>query len=671
MSAVADEIKALVAKLDAWSLAYHRDDNPIASDAEYDRELRRLRELEEANPDLLSPTSPTQRVGDKPLSEFQSIAHKLPMLSLDNAFSGEDLQAFEERNAAKLGVSEFCFCCEPKLDGVALSLVYESGILKHAASRGDGAVGEDITHNARTISTVPLRLPIDNPPPVLEVRGEVVIPRADFAQMNERLIARGQSVFQNPRNAAAGSLRQLDPRITATRPLVFMAYSVGYSEQASLPGSHRDTLNFLNALGFKTSNLIELATGWEAAENYVSRILEKRDNIGVDIDGVVIKVDSYEQQQALGFVARAPRWAIARKFPAQEEVTRLVGVDFQVGRTGAVTPVARLEPVFVGGVTVSNATLHNADEIARLDVRVGDDVIVRRAGDVIPQIVHALADRRTTPLQKIAFPTNCPDCDSTLTRDLEEAAVRCENTTGCPAQQKAALEHYVSRKAMDIDGVGEKLLHQLFDEGLIRSVADLYSLSHDTLANLERMGSKSAQKALAAIEASKKTELPRFIYALGIREVGEATARNLSMHFGNLELLMQASKEALEEVDDVGPIVANHIYRFFTKEENRSLIEQLLAAGLHWDAQDTEMATDGVMSGQTWVVTGKLESMSRDEAGSLIRRHGGQTAGSVSKKTDVLLAGPGAGSKLSKAQSLGIKIIDEASFLSLLEEAQQ
>ena len=528
MSAVANEIKALVDKLDAWSLAYHRDDNPIASDAEYDRELRRLRELEEANPDLLLPTSPTQRVGDTPLSEFQSIAHKLPMLSLDNAFSGEDLQAFEERNAAKLGVAALCFCCEPKLDGVALSLVYENGALKHAASRGDGNVGEDITHNARTIATVPLRLPVDNPPPVLEVRGEVVIPRTEFAQMNERLIARGESVFQNPRNAAAGSLRQLDPRITATRPLVFMAYSVGYSEQAQLPASHRATLSYLNELGFKTSELIERVNGWEAAEDYVAQILEQRDNIGVDIDGVVIKVDSYEQQQRLGFVARAPRWAIARKFPAQEEVTRLVGVDFQVGRTGAVTPVARLEPVFVGGVTVSNATLHNADEIARLDVRVGDEVIVRRAGDVIPQIVRALDDRRTATLEKIVFPTNCPDCDSALTRDLEEASVRCENTAGCPAQQKAALEHFVSRKAMDIDGVGEKLLHQLFDEGLISSVADLYSLSQDTLVNLERMGTKSAKKALTAIEASKKTELPRFIYALGIREVGEATARNLS-----------------------------------------------------------------------------------------------------------------------------------------------
>ena len=669
MSAAPSEMKALAAKLDAWSLAYHRDDNPIASDAEYDRELRRLRELERAHPDLLDPSSPTQRVGDKPLSEFQSVRHKLPMLSLDNAFSGEDLRAFEERNAAKLSQARVVFCCEPKLDGVALSLVYENGVLKYGASRGDGAIGEDITHNARTISTVPLRLPIDNPPLVLEVRGEVVIPRAEFAQMNERLIARGESVFQNPRNAAAGSLRQLDPRITATRPLVFMAYSVGYSEQASLPASHRETLSYLNELGFKTSDLIERANGWEEAEDYVGRILEQRDAIGVDIDGVVIKVDSYEQQQALGFVARAPRWAIARKFPAQEEVTRLVGVDFQVGRTGAVTPVARLEPVFVGGVTVSNATLHNADEIARLDVRIGDEIIVRRAGDVIPQIVRALDDRRTEPLQQITFPTTCPDCHSTLTRDLEEAAVRCENATGCPAQQKAALEHYVSRKAMDIDGVGEKLLHQLFDEGCVRSVADLYSLSHDTLASLERMGSKSAQKALTAIEASKKTELSRFIYALGIREVGEATARNLSTHFGTLELLIQASRESLEEVDDVGPIVAAHIHRFFTREQNRLLIQQLLDAGLHWDMEDKQIATDGVMSGQTWVVTGKLESMSRDEAGSLIRRHGGQTAGSVSKKTDVLLAGPGAGSKLSKAESLGIRVIDEESFLALLGEA--
>ena len=669
MSAAPSEMKALAAKLDAWSLAYHRDDNPIATDAEYDRELRRLRELERAHPDLLDPSSPTQRVGDKPLSEFQSVRHKLPMLSLDNAFSGEDLRAFEERNAAKLSQARVLFCCEPKLDGVALSLVYENGVLKYGASRGDGAIGEDITHNARTISTVPLRLPIDNPPLVLEVRGEVVIPRAEFAQMNERLIARGESVFQNPRNAAAGSLRQLDPRITATRPLVFMAYSVGYSEQASLPASHRETLSYLNELGFKTSDLIERANGWEEAEDYVGRILEQRDAIGVDIDGVVIKVDSYEQQQALGFVARAPRWAIARKFPAQEEVTRLVGVDFQVGRTGAVTPVARLEPVFVGGVTVSNATLHNADEIARLDVRIGDEIIVRRAGDVIPQIVRALDDRRTESLQQITFPTTCPDCHSTLTRDLEEAAVRCENATGCPAQQKAALEHYVSRKAMDIDGVGEKLLHQLFDEGCIRSVADLYSLSHDTLANLERMGSKSAQKALTAIEASKKTELSRFIYALGIREVGEATARNLSTHFGSLELLMQAPREALEEVDDVGPIVASHIHRFFAREQNLVLVRQLVDAGLHWESQDTQIAAEGVMSGQTWVVTGKLESMSRDEAGSLIRRHGGQTAGSVSKKTDVLLAGPGAGSKLSKAESLGIRVIDEESFLALLEEA--
>lgn len=668
MIAVEDEIKALVKKLDAWSLAYHRDDNPIASDAEYDRELRHLRELELGNPHLVSPSSPTQRVGDKPLGEFKSIAHKLPMLSLDNAFNGEDLKAFEERNAAKLNVPELRFCCEPKLDGVALSLVYEHGLLKHAASRGDGTVGEEITHNARTIATVPLKLPLDVPPPVLEVRGEVVIPRVDFAKMNERLIARGESVFQNPRNAAAGSLRQLDPRITATRPLVFMAYSVGYSEQAALPASHRATLSHLNDLGFKTSNLIELADGWEAAENYVAGILERRDMIDVDIDGVVIKVDSYSQQQALGFVARAPRWAIARKFPAQEEVTRLVGVDFQVGRTGAVTPVARLEPVFVGGVTVSNATLHNADEIARLDARVGDEVIVRRAGDVIPQIVRALIDRRSEVLEKILFPTQCPDCESPLTRDVEEAAVRCENAVGCPAQQKAALEHYVSRKAMDIDGVGEKLLHQLFDAGLVRSVADLYCISHDTLANLERMGSKSAQKALNAIETSKRTELPRFIYALGIREVGEATARNLARHFGSLELLSNASKEALEDVDDVGPIVAAHIQRFFAREQNTRLIKQLLEAGVHWDTQENESVSDGLLSNQTWVVTGRLESMSRDDAGSLIRRQGGQTAGSVSKKTDVLLAGPGAGSKLSKAKSLGIKVIDEESFLALLGE---
>jgi DNA ligase (NAD+) len=670
MSSVEREINELRDRLDRWSLAYHRDDSPLASDAEYDREIRRLRELEVANPHLISPASPTQRVGDKPLDQFTSIRHKLPMLSLDNAFSGGDLEAFQERNANKLGLSTLTFCCEPKLDGVAMSLLYEDGILVRAATRGDGTTGEDITHNARTMETVPLRLQGNDYPSMLEVRGEVVIPRAAFQRMNENQARMGESVFQNPRNAAAGSLRQLDPRITATRPLVFMAYSVGYVEGGSLPTSHSETLSYLNQIGFKTSRLTEVVEGWEAAEAFVARILAKRDQIEVDIDGVVIKVNDFEQQSVLGFVARAPRWAIARKFPAQEEVTTLLGVDFQVGRTGAITPVARLQPVFVGGVTVSNATLHNADEIARLDVRIGDQVIVRRAGDVIPQIVKALDDRRMGELTKVVFPEVCPDCNATLTRDLDEAAIRCENALACPAQQKAALEHFVSRKAMDIDGVGEKLLHQLFDQGLVSDIADLYGLTVGQLAALDRMGHKSAMKAIDAIEGSKAADLPRFLYALGIREVGEATARSLANHFIDLELIMTASSESLEQVNDVGPVVASHIHRFFANETNRQLVTRLIDAGIAWSGPEEQSAVKALLTGQTWVVTGKLETMSRDEAGASIRRLGGQTAGSVSKKTDVLLAGPGAGSKLSKAESLGVKVIDENEFMRILEDAE-
>ena len=671
MSSPEHEINELRARLDRWSLAYHRDDNPLASDAEYDRELRRLRELETAHPHLISPTSPTQRVGDKPLDQFTSVRHKVPMLSLDNAFSGDDLEAFEERNANKLGLSALTFCCEPKLDGVAMSLLYEDGVLVRAATRGDGNTGEDITHNARTMETVPLRLQGGDYPAMLEVRGEVVIPRAAFHRMNEKQASIGEPVFQNPRNAAAGSLRQLDPRITATRPLVFMAYSVGHVEGGSLPGSHSETLSYLSRIGFKTSRLTEVVDGWQAAEAFVDRILEQRDEIEVDIDGVVIKVNDFELQSALGFVSRAPRWAIARKFPAQEEVTTLLGVDFQVGRTGAITPVARLQPVFVGGVTVSNATLHNADEIARLDVRIGDQVIVRRAGDVIPQIVKALDDRREGDLPKVTFPEECPDCSAALTRDLDEAAIRCENSLACPAQQKAALEHFVSRKAMDIDGVGEKLLHQLFDQGLVSDIADLYGLTVEQLLALDRMGHKSAVKAIEAIEGSKTTELPRFLYALGIREVGEATARALATHFADLEMIMTASPESLEEVNDVGPVVASHIHRFFEKDMNRELVGRLIDAGIAWSLPEEQVALKALLAGQTWVVTGKLEAMSRDEAGAAIRRLGGQTAGSVSKKTDVLLAGPGAGSKLSKAESLGVKVIDEDDFMRLLAEAEQ
>ena len=550
-----------------------------------------------------------------------------------------------------------------------MSLLYENGILVRAATRGDGSVGEDITHNARTMATVPLGLKRQDLPKVLEVRGEVVIPRADFQRLNERQARHGETIFQNPRNAAAGSLRQLDPRITAKRPLVFMAYSVGHVQGGTLPDTHSEVLTYLNELGFKVSELTRVVTGWREAENYVASILAQRDDGDVDIDGVVVKVDDFSQQNALGYVARAPRWAIARKFPAQEEVTTLLAIDFQVGRTGAITPVARLKPVFVGGVTVSNATLHNADEIARLDVRVGDQVIVRRAGDVIPQIVKVLVERRSGDPTPVVYPTKCPDCSSSLIRDVEEAVTRCDNSMACPAQQKAALEHFVSRKAMDIDGVGEKLLGQLFDQGLVKTAADLYLLTPQDLSALDRMGQKSATKVVRAIAASRETELSRFLYALGIREVGEATARALAAHFDSLDLIMTASRESLEEINDVGPIVAGHIHHYFSSQAKRQIVVCLLSAGISWPKKENKPDLTKSLADQTWVVSGKLESMSRDEAGAAIRQLGGHTAGSVSKKTDVLLAGPGAGSKLSKAQSLGVTIIDEAAFSEILREA--
>ena len=662
-----EEIALLRDQLERWSAAYHRDDEPEATDAEYDRAMARLRELEASHPELLVSTSPTQRVGDTPLAEFSSVTHRRPMLSLDNAFSGEDLKAFDERIVSRLGQSVKAYCCEPKLDGVALSLLYRNGQLIQAATRGDGTTGEDVTHNAKTIRNVPLTLLGEGFPDELEVRGEVVIPRPAFQQMNAKLIKAGEKVFQNPRNAASGSLRQLDPRITAKRPLSFMAYSVGYTSREALPDTHFDILQSLKAWGFTVSQLTSRVSDWQAAEAYVAGILAQRADIEVDIDGVVIKVDSMTLQESLGAVSRAPRWAIARKFPAQEETTRLLAVDFQVGRTGAITPVARLEPVFVGGVTVSNATLHNADEIARLGVQVGDYVVVRRAGDVIPQVVKALTERRDGSEVEPVFPSVCPVCFSPVVGDEDEAVQRCDNPLGCSAQQKAALQHFVSRKAMDIDGVGEKLLEQLFDEGLVADASDLFSLSVEQLSGLERMGEKSAQNTVKAIADSRQTTLARFLYSLGIREVGEATALSLASYFGDLDTIVEASTEALEAVPDVGPIVAGHIHRYFRQELTQAFLQRLIERGMSWPAVDTSVEAKGPFVGQTWVVTGKLEAMSRDAAAEAIRGLGGQTASSVSSKTSVVLAGPGAGSKLSKAESLGLEIIDEAEFLKRLE----
>lgn len=667
----AEEIAALRDQLSRWSVAYFERDAPIVPDADYDASMRRLEALETEHPDLQTPDSPTQRVGSAPLSSFDSVQHRLPMLSLDNAFSAEELKDFHRRATDRLGLTEVSYCCEPKLDGVAVSIVYEQGHMTLAATRGDGMSGENVTANVRTIKNVPLTLEGDAIPSYLEVRGEVVIPREAFERMNARATAAGEKVFVNPRNAAAGSLRQLDSRITARRPLAFTAYSVGVVE-GELPPFHDATLRRLGEWGLPISEYMETVTGIDACESYYEAIGARRDALPFDIDGIVFKVNGIAEQEKLGFVSRAPRWAIARKFPAQEVSTRLLGVDFQVGRTGAITPVARLEPVFVGGVTVSNATLHNADEIERLGVQIGDTIIVRRAGDVIPQIVSVVEADRAAPVavaerQVIQFPKQCPDCGSDVFREEGEAVVRCVGGMACAAQLKAVIRHFASRKALDIEGLGDKLIDQLVDDGLVTTVADIFRLGKEQLSSLERMGERSSENLLSSLGSSQATTLPRFIYALGIREVGEATARALAQHFLTLEDLLAAPADVLEGVDDVGPIVARHIRAFACDERNRQVLSDLMAAGVNWP--DVAVADgDGPLAGTVWVVTGKLETTGRDDAEQRLRALGAKTASSVSSKTSTVLAGPGAGSKRKKAEALGVSIIDEAEWLAMLEE---
>ena len=666
-----DEVAALTAQLLRWSKAYFEKDAPLVPDADYDAAMRRLQKLEAEYPTLKLSTSPTQRVGSAPLSSFESVTHRRPMLSLDNAFSREDLSDFHRRVSERLKVHGVSYCCEPKLDGVAVSIVYASGELVLAATRGDGSTGENVTANIRTVQNVPLTLEGEGIPSYLEVRGEVVIPTDAFEKMNARASALGEKVFVNPRNAAAGSLRQLDSRITAKRPLSFTAYSVGVVE-GDLPDCHDATLRQLSQWGIPVSDYMETVTGVEACEAYYESIAAQREALPFDIDGIVFKVNSIAQQERLGFVSRAPRWAIARKFPAQEVSTRLLGVDFQVGRTGAITPVARLDPVFVGGVTVSNATLHNSDEIERLGVCIGDRVVVRRAGDVIPQIVSVVQDEDgSTDASRatIVFPKACPECGSDVDRQDGEAVVRCVGGMSCSAQLKAVIRHFASRKAMDIEGLGDKLIDQLVDEALITTVADLFSLDVDAVSGLERMGKKSSENLIEAIDQSKATALPRLIYALGIREVGEATARALASHFLTLDEVMAAPVEALEDVDDVGPIVAKHIRAFVLDARNREVITALLTAGVNWPAVSIASG-DGPLAGTIWVVTGKLESMGRDDAEQRLRALGAKTASSVSAKTSTVLAGPGAGSKRKKAEALGIEIIDESEWLTMMEELE-
>ena len=668
MPSPAEEVAELTARLKRWGAAYFEIDSPLVPDADYDAAMVQLRALEADYPDLQLPDSPTQRVGGAPLSAFETIAHRMPMLSLDNAFSEADLIEFHRRVIERLSVSEITYCCEPKLDGVAVSIVYEGGRLIQAATRGDGVSGEDITANVKTIRNVPLALSGDDIPPYLEVRGEIIIPRSGFEQMNARARSSGQKVFVNPRNAAAGSLRQLDSGVTAKRPLAFTAYAVGVVE-GSLPASHDGTLRCLAQWGIPISEHMQTVTGIEACEGYYEELAAQRDGLPFDIDGIVFKVNSFEQQDRLGFISRAPRWAIARKFPAQEVSTQLLGVDFQVGRTGAITPVARLEPVFVAGVTVSNATLHNIDEIERLGVVIGDVVVVRRAGDVIPQIVSVVRDDTEHAVRvgaPIVFPSQCPACGAAVEREAGEAAIRCVGGVGCQAQLKGVVRHFASRKAMNIEGLGGKLIDQLVDEGLLQSVADLFRLTKESVGALDRMGDKSTENLLSSIAAARQTTLSKFIYALGIREVGEATARSLSEHFMSLDAILAAPVEALEDVDDVGPVVAQHIRAFAFDERNRAILNELHAAGISWPDVKLD-AGDGPLAGTIWVVTGKLVAMSREEAESRLRALGAKTASSVSTKTTSVVAGPGAGSKRKRAESLAIPIIDETALIDVLE----
>ncbi|MBR9785772.1 MAG: NAD-dependent DNA ligase LigA [Gammaproteobacteria bacterium] len=660
--------------LNEYNYQYYVLDDPSIPDAVYDRDMQSLIALEKQYPSLQSPNSPSQKVGGEALSAFEQVTHDVPMLSLDNAFDEESLLAFEKRLKDRLkDTSSLHFSCEPKLDGLAVSILYENGELVRAATRGDGQVGENITANVRTISNVPLTLRGDAHPDRVEVRGEVFMPREGFAKLNEHQKNAGGKVFANPRNAAAGSLRQLDSKITAKRPLMFYAYSLGVvqPDNFTLPTTHSERLSQLGKWGLPLCPDIDTAEGGRGCLDYYHHILEKRDNLPYDIDGVVFKVNRIDLQAALGFVARAPRWAIAQKFPAQEEVTKLLDVEFQVGRTGAITPVARLEPVFVGGVTVSNATLHNQDEITRLGVKVGDTVVIRRAGDVIPQVVSVVDTKRTGSETDIAFPSQCPVCGSQVEKLEDEAVTRCTGGLICAAQRKQALKHFASRKAFDIDGLGDKLVDQLVDADLVHSPADFFTLSLGDVVGLERMAEKSASKLLSSLEASKQTTLAKFLYALGIREVGEATAANLAAHFETLDAIRDASIEALVEVQDVGEIVATHIFNFFNESHNTDVIDALLKEGINWPAIEKPDADNLPLEGKTCVITGTLSEMGRSDAKARLQLLGAKVAGSVSKNTDFLVAGEKAGSKLTKAQELDVEVWDEAKLIAFLAENEK
>ncbi len=661
----ADRYRYLQTELARLEHAYYVLDQPLVPDAEYDRLYRELLDLEQKHPDWISADSLSQRVGGTPLKVFNEVKHAVPMLSLNNAFEESELINFDRRCRDGLGLESVNYACELKFDGLAISLRYEHGVLVQAATRGDGASGEDVTVNIRTIRAIPLRLTGKKIPDVLEVRGEVFMHRDDFEKMNKYAATLGEKEFANPRNAAAGSLRQLDSKITAKRPLSFFAYGLGAFEPINwLPKTHSQLLDHYVELGLPVCQERRVVSSVEGLNQFYQEIGRKRNQLPYEIDGVVYKVNSFSQQNTLGFVSRAPRFAIAHKYPAQEEITTVLGIDVQVGRTGAITPVARLSPVLVGGVTVTNATLHNEDEVRRKDVRVGDTVVVRRAGDVIPEVVSVVLDRRPQHTQPFEIPSRCPICDSHIERLVDEAIARCSGGLFCAAQRKQALLHFAHRRAMDIEGLGDKIVDQLVDLNLVRTPADLYRLGFSALANLERMGDKSADNLIRSIAQSKSTSLPRFIFGLGIRHVGESTAKDLAKYFGTMQALMDAQMEDLLTVNDVGPVVANSIISFMSESHNREVIEQLLASGIEFQVEEQIASVD--LSGKTFVLTGTLPTMSRDQAKALLEAAGAKVAGSVSQKTSYIVAGSDAGSKLEKANELGIPILDEDALMKIL-----
>jgi len=662
---IAARIAQLRAEIEQHNYRYYVLDDPSIPDVEFDKLFRELQSLEARHPELLTTDSPTQRVGGMPLKSFAEVQHRTPMLSLNNAFSEEEVRAFDARIREALDMKEVEYAVEPKFDGLAITLTYRNGMFVQGATRGDGSTGEDVTENLRTVRAIPLRL--NEPIRDMEVRGEVLMFKRDFARLNDEQRTRDEKEFVNPRNAAAGSLRQLDSRITASRRLSFFAYGIGLCEGMELPGRHDQQLALLQRCGIPVARQRRVVRGVEGLLDYYREIGVQRAALPFDIDGVVYKVNDIAQQQQLGFVSRAPRWAIAHKFPAEEALTTLLGIEVQVGRTGALTPVARLAPVFVGGVTVTNATLHNEDEIRRKDVRIGDTVIVRRAGDVIPEVARVVVEKRPHDAREFVMPKLCPVCGSHVARQADEAAWRCTGGLFCPAQRKQALLHFAGRRALDIDGLGDKLVEQLVDAGVVNTPADLYKLELPAVANLERMGEKSALNLLGAIEHSKRTTLARFIYALGIRNVGEATAKDLAQHFGSLDNLLAADAESLQQVRDVGPVVAQSIVEFLAEAHNREVIAQLRASGVDWSEHEQRRMAELPFSGKTFVLTGTMSSMTREQAREKLEVLGAKVSGSVSKKTDYVVAGAEAGSKLDKAHELGVAVLDEQQFLALLE----